>query len=145
MSGETGFWDAVDALRAQRRRYAREAYGFVVGALGATVQALPEARRADAATRHLSGQELLGGVVALARREFGPMAPTVFAEWGVVGALDVGEIVFELVGCGQLSARPEDSIEDFRGGPDLMRMLAGDPSRPGPADEAPRDRPRRTA
>ena len=123
MSGETVFWDAVDALRAQRKRYAREAYGFVVAGLTATVQALPEPRRASAETRHLSGGELLAGLVRIAREEFGSMAPMVFREWGVVASEDVGEIVFELVGCGQLSARPEDTLDDFRRGPDLMKEL----------------------
>ena len=59
------------------------------------------------------------------------MAPTVFREWGVVSSGDVGEIVFELVGCGQLSARPEDTIEDFRAGFDLLGELAGADSDPG--------------
>jgi uncharacterized repeat protein (TIGR04138 family) len=135
MNGDTAFWDAVDALRAQRRRYAREAYGFVVAALGATVQALPAARRDDPATRHLSGGELLLGVVRLAHQEFGALAPMVFREWGVVAGEDVGEIVFELVNCGQLSARPEDTLQDFRGGIDLMGQLAA--AAPGQAPPRP--------
>ena len=35
------FWDAVDASRERDARYRREAYGFVVAALGVTVQRLP--------------------------------------------------------------------------------------------------------
>jgi uncharacterized repeat protein (TIGR04138 family) len=120
----TPFWDAVDRIRAERPTYRREAYGFVLAALGATVQALPEERRADPARRHLSGQELVRGVVALARHEFGLMAPTVFREWGVHAATDLGEIVFQLVEAGQLSARPEDRREDFAGGPDLLRAIS---------------------
>jgi uncharacterized repeat protein (TIGR04138 family) len=109
------FWDAVDRIRETDERYRREAYGFVVGALGVTVQALPPERLADAARRHLSGAELLRGVVRLARAEFGAMAPAVFREWGLSGGEDVGHIVFRLVESGELSARPEDSLEDFRG------------------------------
>lgn len=109
------FWDAVDRIRESDERYRREAYGFVVGALGATVQALPPERLADPVRRHLGGAELLRGVVRLARREFGAMAPAVFREWGVTAGEDVGNIVFRLVECGELSARPEDSLEDFRG------------------------------
>jgi uncharacterized repeat protein (TIGR04138 family) len=95
-----------------------------MAALGATVQALPPERLADPERRHLSGQELLLGVVSLARREFGLMAPTVFREWAVATSADIGAIVFQLVGIGQLSARPEDRPEDFAGGPDLMRALS---------------------
>lgn len=123
MSGETTFWDTVDALRETHPRYAREAYGFVVGALGETVRALPPERVADPERRHLSGRELLAGVVSLAVREFGPMAEAVFREWGLRASEDVGEIVFELVRAGQLSARPEDTMDDFRGGFDLVAGL----------------------
>ena len=109
------FWDAVDRIREREPRYRREAYGFLLLALGATVNALPPERQADPARRHLSGHELLLGVVQLARQEFGSMAPVVFEEWAVRASTDVGELVFQLVECGQLSARPEDRREDFQG------------------------------
>lgn len=124
MSGETTFWDAVDALREREVRYAREAYAFVVSALNTTVQALPEERLRDPERRHLSGGELLDGVVRMAHEEFGMLAPTVFSEWGVRTGEDVGRIVFQLVECRQLSARPEDTIADFTGGRDLLLRLA---------------------
>jgi uncharacterized repeat protein (TIGR04138 family) len=117
---DLSFWDAVDALREREPRYRREAYGFVVWALGVTVAALPPERRRDAGRRHLSGRELLE------RREFGVLAPTVFREWGVERGEDVGRIVFELVGCAQLSARPEDTIEDFRDFGLLARLAPDD-------------------
>jgi uncharacterized repeat protein (TIGR04138 family) len=120
---ENSLWDAIEAIRETNERYPREAYAFVVGALGVTVQALPAERLDDPERRHLSGQELLRGVIALARREFGVMAPTVFREWRLEAGEDVGQIVFELVRIGQLSARPQDSIDDFRGGPPLLEAL----------------------
>ena len=83
------FWDAVDRIRAVDARYRREAYGFVMAALGRTVRSLPRERLADPERRHLSGLELLRGVVALARREFGLLAPTVFREWGLVTAATI--------------------------------------------------------
>src|SRR5262249_24592702 len=122
------FWDAVDGIRESDPRYRREAYGFLLLALGATVNALPAERQADPARRHLSGHELLLGMVELARREVGPMAPAGFSGWGVRGSADVGELVFQLVECGQLSARAEDTREDFQGF-DLMGMLADGPGR----------------
>ena len=125
-SAEAGFWEAVDEIRGRDGRYRREAYGFVMASLGATVQALPLERRLDPATRHLSGQELLQGVIRLARQEFGRFAPVVFREWGIAGGEDVGRIVFQLVESHQLSARREDSIEDFRRGGELFAALTAD-------------------
>lgn len=129
MRGSEDFWDSVDALRERSPEFAREAYGFVVHALGETVRALPEERRGHPTERHLSGAELLQGTARLARAEFGELAPMVFREWGVRSSEDVGRIVFQLVGCGQLSARDEDTVEDFRGGFDLLAAL----ERPGVA------------
>jgi uncharacterized repeat protein (TIGR04138 family) len=126
MSQETIFRDAVDELRERGSRFAREAYVFVVAALGETVRALPTKRLADPVRRHLSGQELTAGVVRIAREEFGPLAPMVFLEWGVRATEDIGSIVFELVAAGQLNARPEDTMADFTGGRlDLLGALAG--------------------
>jgi uncharacterized repeat protein (TIGR04138 family) len=121
---DRSFWDVVDALRVHEPRYRREAYGFVVAALGATVQALPPARRADPDRRHLTGGELIVGVIGLARSEFGGLADLVLSEWGVRSGEDVGRIVFQLVESGQLSARPEDTMEDFQRAPDLLRALS---------------------
>jgi len=124
MSQETLFRDAVDELRARGSRFAREAYVFVVAALGETVRLLPRERLDDPARRHLTGQELTTGVIRIARAEFGSLAPTVFREWGVIRTEDIGAIVFELVDAGQLSARPEDRPEDFVTGIDLPAALA---------------------
>jgi uncharacterized repeat protein (TIGR04138 family) len=124
MSQETLFRDAVDDLRERGGRYAREAYVFLVAALGETVRALPSPRRLDAERRHLSGRELVACVVGLAREEFGVLAPTVFREWGVTSARDLGVMVFELVEAGHLSARPEDTMADFREPEDLLAAVA---------------------
>lgn len=131
---EVPLWEAIDDIRGTDGRYAREAYGFVIAALGATLQALPRERLEDTERRHLSGGELLRGVVALARREFGPLAPVVFREWRVDGNEDVGRIVFQLVASGQLSARPEDTIDDFLlAGLDLHTALSAPDDRFGRA------------
>lgn len=132
MSQETMFRDAVDELRARGSRFAREAYVFVVAALGETVRALPAERLDDPERRHLSGHELTAGVIRIAREEFGPLAPMVFHEWGVESTEDIGAMVFELVEAGQLSARPEDTMADFAAGHmDLFGALAR------PTDSAP--------
>ncbi len=129
MSQESAFHDAVDALRARRPRYAREAYAFVVAALNETVRGLPAERFEVPERRHLSGRELTEGVVRLARAEFGSLAPVVFREWGVRATEDLGEIVFELVEVRQLSARAEDTRADFTGQLELLAAL-GEPAPP---------------
>ena len=116
--------DAIDHVREHDPRFRREAYLFVVAALGEAVRNLPAERSADPALRHLSGREVLTATVALARSEFGPLARVVFGEWGVTEGRHVGEIVFQLVSAGQLSARPEDRLDDFLGGPRLLAALA---------------------
>lgn len=122
-TAEAGFWEAIDQIRSRDGRFRREAYGFLMASLGATVQALPLERRRDPATRHLSGGELLQGVIRLARQEFGRFAPTVFREWGIATGEDIGQMVFQLVESKQLSARREDSIEDFRCAGELFSAL----------------------
>lgn len=128
MSSEQGFWEVVDAIREADPRFRREAYAFLMAALGVTVQALPAERLDDPARRHLSGRELLDGMTRLAKDQFGALAPMVFAEWGVTSGEDVGDMVFQLVQSGQLSARPEDTLDDFRGY-DLARELIAEPDR----------------
>lgn len=118
------FWDAVEAIRHQDGRLRQEAYGFVLAALEWTVRGLPPERRADPGRRHLTGAELLTGIAVFARQEFGAFAPTVFREWGVRSNEDVGRLVFQLVASGQLSARPEDVMQDFVAAPDLIEALA---------------------
>ncbi len=121
--------DAIDRLREHDPRFGREAYLFVVQALGVAVERRPAERREDPERRHLHGRELLAAVVGLARDEFGPLAVTVFREWRVTEGRHVGEIVFQLVEAGQLSAQPHDRVEDFMGGAPLLEALA----QPSPA------------
>src|SRR5437660_1390603 len=54
---ESSFWDAVDGIRERDPAYGREAYGFVVAALGVVAEALPAERRRDRERRHLTGAE----------------------------------------------------------------------------------------
>ena len=112
------FWDKVHAIVERDPRYRREAYEFVMRALEHTTSRVVGPRR------HVSGQELLQGIVDLAREEFGDLAWTVLGEWGITRSEDFGAIVFALVGEGLLGRQPEDSLEDFEGGIDLKAELA---------------------
>ena len=112
------FWERVHALCERDPRFRREAYEFVLRSLEHTTVRVVRQRR------HVSGQELLRGIVDLARQEYGDLAWTVVTEWGVHRSEDFGAIVFALVNEGLLGKQPGDSIEDFGGGLDLAAELA---------------------
>jgi uncharacterized repeat protein (TIGR04138 family) len=104
-----------DILRRDPR-YAAEAYGFVRDGLDFTVRRLKR-------PRHVSGGELLDGLRKFALHEFGPMAKTILAAWGITRTEDVGEIVFNMVESGLLGKTDEDSRDDFAGGYDFDRAF----------------------
>ena len=97
----------IDSLVRKDRRYKPEAFLFVLAALHYTVSSFPE-------TRHVTGQELLGGIRLYALDQFGPLTTQVFEYWGVTCTEDFGHIVFLLVTVKLLGKTAEDSIEDFR-------------------------------
>jgi uncharacterized repeat protein (TIGR04138 family) len=119
------FWERVHAILERDPRYRREAYEFVMRGLEHTTQRVVGQRR------HVSGQELLRGLIDLARHDYGELAWTVFREWGVSSSEDFGTIVFHLVEDGLLGRQPDDSPADFSGGIDLKTELEP-PARPGP-------------
>src|ERR1700677_2475368 len=125
-------------------RYAYEAYEFIFQALHHTQQLLgrmppgdkeeqepdkpPEPVQENAQEiaqprHHVSGRELLEGVRSLALREFGLMAPTVFAMWGIRKTDDFGEIVFNLVEAELMSKTEEATRADFHDLFDLNQAL----------------------
>ena len=116
MKGERDLIDVVDSIREQDPRYRRESYLFVMAALDHVVRRLTR-------PRHVSGQELLGGIVNLAKDEYGPLAQAVLEEWGLNNSVDVGNVVFHLVEAGVLGREPTDRIEDFQGGIDIRHEL----------------------
>jgi uncharacterized repeat protein (TIGR04138 family) len=106
-------------------RYAYEAYEFVFDALDFTLEKLGkrDADKSEAATRHVSGAELLHGARELALREFGLMARTVFRQWGINRTGDFGEIIFNLIDAELMSKTSEDSRADFQDVYDLDAAL----------------------
>ena len=96
-------------------RYQRDAYLFLRDALeytqkqrarnaGTEVRAKASCKATD--KRNVSGQELLDGIREYALEEFGPMAITVFEEWGIRSCEDFGEMVFIMVEHQLLARKP---------------------------------------
>ena len=108
-------------------RYAYEAYEFLFEALAHTQKRLglvTEPTRTEAPPEnHVSGPELMAGVIDLARREFGRMARVVFHLWGIDRTDDVGEIVFNLIDANLLSKTDRDQRSDFHNLLDLDEVL----------------------
>lgn len=106
------FQDIVCKICEKDPRYQPEAYVFLVEALDATMKVIFKENPDHA--KHVSGKELLEGIRVHALSEFGPLAFTVFREWGVLTTQDFGEIVFRLVEAGRLGKTETDTIDDFK-------------------------------
>jgi uncharacterized repeat protein (TIGR04138 family) len=71
-------------------------------------------RRRRQAERHVSGQELCEAARRYGLQQYGYLAPTVLAAWGIRTTDDFGEIVFNMIGIGQMRKTRGDKLEDFR-------------------------------
>jgi uncharacterized repeat protein (TIGR04138 family) len=118
---ETSFEEALESLTAKDNRYHRDAYIFIREALDHTQKSTAKDSRGR--IRHVTGQELLSGIREFALTQFGPMAITVLAEWGVHTCLDFGEIVFNMVDTGLLAKTDKDSRSDFENGYDFFEAF----------------------
>jgi len=108
------FEKAVEEIRARDKRYHANSYAFVKDALDYTLsQGVGDGEHQQ--SRHVSGQELLEGFREYSLKEFGPMVPTVFNEWGITCCRDVGEMVFNLIGVGIFGKTESDTLDDFTG------------------------------
>jgi uncharacterized repeat protein (TIGR04138 family) len=117
-----GLEERILEVRRRDRRYACNAYYFVLDALDYTMVKLGRERK-EGDSRHVGGRELLDGIREFAADQFGPMANVVFNQWGLNGTEDFGEIVFNLIDTGLLSRRDEDSRLDFSDGYDFERVF----------------------
>ena len=108
--------ELLDPILKSDPRYTEQAYFFVRDALDHTVRRLEK-------HRHISGQELLGGIREYALKEYGPVTKRVLSEWGINECIDFGNIVFNLVNAGLLGKTDEDSLEDFMSGYDFVEAF----------------------
>ena len=113
-------------LLKEDRRYKIDAYAFVFEALNfahtqlgmgteraAEAEEEPEEGGARETERHLSGRQLCEAIRQYALEQYGYMAKCVLNSWGVTSTGDFGEIVFNLIGIGQMRKTSEDRREDF--------------------------------
>lgn len=70
----------------------------------------PRRRRSE---RHLTGQQLCEAARHYAIQQYGYLARTVLANWGVKRTDDFGELVFNMIEIGQMRKTRKDKREDF--------------------------------
>ena len=108
------------------RRYKIDAYAFVFEALNyahtqlgmgterpSEAEEEPEEGGSRESERHLTGGQLCEAIRQYALEQYGFMAKCVLNSWGVNSTSDFGEIVFNLIGIGQMRKTSEDHREDF--------------------------------
>ncbi len=123
-----GFPETIDELVEKDPRYDREAYFFLRGALEFTVKTLHGGEGGKGGA-HVSAGQLLEGVRDFALKEYGPMTRMVLEYWGVRESMDIGYLVFNLVGSGVFGRNDTDRLEDFAGGLDFEEAFTS-PFRP---------------
>ena len=125
--------DDLAGVLARDSRYTIQAYIFVFEALehtkGLRARSRPKAkgrgRARTSATRHVSGPELCEGARLLALENYGLMALTVLALWGIRSTSDLGDVVYNLIAAGDLKKTATDSRADFDDVFDFEKGLRG--------------------
>ncbi|TWU00121.1 hypothetical protein Pla108_10650 [Botrimarina colliarenosi] len=67
----------------------------------------------DDEERHVTGPELCRAIQHYAIHQYGMLAQSVLGHWGIHNTGDFGEIVFNLIGIGQMRKTDSDRREDF--------------------------------
>lgn len=103
----------IHELSMRDGRYSPEAFRFLLESLDTAIQLAGKAD-AEGKDRHVTGPEVLDGMVVKARSLFGPLAAAVWRSWGIHAPLDWGRVVFLLVEAELLNRQDSDTLEDFR-------------------------------
>ncbi|MGA0899806.1 MAG: Minf_1886 family protein [Luteolibacter sp.] len=112
------FEESIANILKRDARFDAHAYFFLKEALDFTLKRIAETNAGQA--RHVSGAELLLGFRDHALEQFGPMAATLMAEWGVHRGEDVGDMVFHLIEEQVFGKQESDSHKDFA---DVMNLM----------------------
>jgi uncharacterized repeat protein (TIGR04138 family) len=100
------FYDLVEQIRLQDKRYKPDAYEFVLQGLTFTQKKFKK-------QTHVSGRELASGLRDFAIDQYGALALRVLAHWGINKTEDFGNIVFSMIEKKLLSKTEEDHLADF--------------------------------
>ena len=111
------FYDLVEEICGQDKRYKPDAYEFVLQGLNFTQKKLKR-------KTHVSGAELALGLRDYAINQYGALAYRVLAYWGISQTQDFGNIVFNMIEKKLLSKAKDDSLADFEAVYDFKEAFA---------------------
>jgi len=111
------FFDLVEEIFNQDKRYKPDAYEFVLLGLTFTQKKLKK-------QTHISGTELACGLKDYAVNQYGALATRVLTHWGITQTLDFGNIVFNMIEKKLLSKTEDDVLSDFNAVYDFKEAFA---------------------
>lgn len=111
------FQDLVEEICNQDKRYKPDAYEFVLAGLNFTQDKLKR-------KTHVCGSELACGLRDYAINQYGALANSVLAHWGINQTQDFGNIVFNMIEKKLLSKTEEDTLADFNAVYDFKEAFA---------------------
>ena len=111
--------DSLVRILERDPRYDAHAYLFLNNAVSYTVNKLSKQGR-PLGVRHVTGAQLIQGLLEYAVSTYTFLAPDMLRYWNILSGRDAGNIVYNLIEEGVLSAGPNDRIEDFDCVPDLI-------------------------
>jgi len=111
------FYDLVEEICNQDKRYKPDAYEFVLRGLNFTQNKLKR-------KTHVSGAQLSFGLRDYAIDQYGALAGRVLAHWGIKQTRDFGNIVFSMIEKKLLAKTEEDSPADFNAVYDFQSAFA---------------------
>ena len=100
---DENFIEIVEKILERDVRYRQGAYEFMNEAVAYTVRKL-QRETLSRKERHVSGEELIQGVAEYAVQQFGPLAWDVLEDWGLVSGSSIGDVVFNMIDNGLLTA-----------------------------------------
>lgn len=109
------FEEAIRQLCLKDKRYMPQAYQLVRLSLDlAQKNVHGEIKKSKVQpNRHVTGPQLLEGFRQHVLETYGPMSYTLLHSWGIKKSVDVGHIVFNIIGTGMFGRSEEDRLEDF--------------------------------
>ncbi|MGJ8672621.1 Minf_1886 family protein [Rubritalea sp.] len=105
------FDQALQNILKRDSRFSPDGYSFLKQALDYTVT--EHTKHDPDMSQHVTAKELLDGFRNLALEEYGPMASTLLAEWGIHNCSHVGDMVFLLIQEGMFGKQDSDRRDDF--------------------------------